>query len=275
MSFKKLIAAFVLTASAISLASCSPDNKTITIVASPSPHAQVLNDAIKPLIEKQGYKLEINEVTDYVTPNKLVDDGSAFANYFQHEPYLLQFNQDNNTHEVGLFGVHYEPFGIFAGKSKTIEAVPEKGSIGVPNDPTNEARALNLLQAQGLITLKEGVGLKATKADITSNPKNLEIQELAAEALAKSLDSLDLAVINGNYALQNNLGEAIAYEDASSQAAIQYVNVVAVKEGNENDPRAKALETAFQDPSVKTYFETKFKGGAIYNFLPKDQLYKG
>lgn len=266
----------------VSLAACNRDNpSTITIIASPTPHADILSGPVKAFIEANTpYSVEVREVEDYVTPNKsLNDDASVFANYFQHEPYLLQFNRDNNTKVKSVFGVHYELFGIYAGErgTKDLNNIPDRAVIAVPNDVTNEARALNLLQDNGVLTLREGAGLKATKNDIVSNPHNVEILEVEAAALGRQLPSTDFAVINGNYALQNGLDAALVYESATGAVGAEvsrtYTNVVAVKETQVNDPRVKVLEDAFKDPSVQTFINDTYKGSVAYNYLAADQIY--
>lgn len=263
------------------LASCNKDDpKTITIIASPTPHAEILNGPVKKLVEAQGYKFNVKVVDDYVTPNNsLNSDPSVFANYFQHEPYLLQFNKDHKTKVKAVFGVHYELFGIYAGGkgSKDLNNIQDGAVIAVPNDPTNEARALNLLQDNNVLTLKEGVGLKAKKTDIVDNPHNVDIKEVEAAALGKQLPSTDFAVINGNYALQNKLGDALVYEShegaVGAEVAKTYTNVVAVKESQVDDPRVKILEDAFKDPSVEAFIKDNYKGSVAYNYLTSDQLY--
>lgn len=274
--FTNLLSCLFAFGFAFTLASCgSDDSKTITIIASPTPHAEVLENAVAPLVKEAGYTLDLEVADDYVTPNKSVDDGSAFANYFQHVPYLNEFNEENGTDVVPVFGVHYEPFGIYAGKTKSLDSIPDGAQIGVPNDATNEARALLLLQDNGVLTLKDGVGINATKADIESNPHNVQIEELEAAAIADQLESLDFGVINGNYALENNLGDALVYESTSSDAATVYNNVVAIKSGNEDDPRVQVLEDAFQDDSVKQYFSDNYGNAVVYKYIPKDELYQG
>lgn len=265
----------------VSLAACNRDNpSTITIIASPTPHADILSGPVKAFVEANTpYSVEVREVDDYVTPNKnLNDDPSVFANYFQHEPYLLQFNRDNNTKVKSVFGVHYELFGIYAGRGgKDLNNIPDGAVIAVPNDVTNEARALNLLQDNGVLTLREGAGLKATKLDIVSNPHNVVIEEVEAAALSVQLLSTDFAVINGNYALQNDLGPALVYESATGAVGAEvsrtYTNVVAVKENQVNDPRVKALEDAFKDSSVQTFIQNTYQGSVAYNYLAADQIY--
>ena len=285
INFKKKKAALVATLAlgailAFGLAGCgaqgtssdksagSSDDKTITVAATPSPHAEILNNAVKPLLEKEGYTLEVKEFTDYVQPNTVTEEGEVDANYFQHITYLNNFNEENGTHLVSVAEIHYEPFAIYAGKTSSLDALPDGAQIGVPNDGTNEARALMLLEAQGLITLKEGVSLTPTKLDIEENPHNYDIVEMDAAQLPRSLGSLNLAVINGNYALQADLNaaDALAVEAADGEAAQAYVNVLAVKEGRENDPAIQALVAALQSDEVKAFMEETWPGAVVPMF---------
>ena len=247
--------------------SASLEGTVIKVAASPTPHAEILKVA-KDVLAEQGITLEIEEFTDYIQPNMVTEDGQVDANYFQHITYLNDFNEENGTHLVSVADLHYEPFGIYAGKTASLEELPDGAVIGVPNDPTNEGRALLLLQQEGLITLKEGVGLTATKLDIAENPKNLDIQELEAAQLPRSLDSLDLAVINGNYALQAglNAADALAVESADGEAAQAYVNVLVVKEGRENDPAIQALVEALKSDEVKAFMEENWPGAVVPMF---------
>lgn len=245
----------------------SLEGTVIKVAASPTPHAEILKVA-KEVLAKQGITLEINEFTDYIQPNMVTEDGQVDANYFQHITYLNDFNAQNGTHLVSVADLHYEPFGIYAGKTSALDQLADGASVGVPNDPTNEGRALLLLQQEGLITLKEGAGLTATKLDIAENPKNLQIEELAAAQLPRSLDSLDLAVINGNYALQAglNAADALAIEATDGEAAQAYVNVLAVKEGREEDPAIQALVAALESDEVKAFMEETWPGAVVPMF---------
>lgn len=241
---------------------------TIKVGASVTPHAEILGVA-KELLAKEGYTLEIVEFNDYVLPNTSVEDGELDANYFQHRKYLADFNEENGTHLVEVVPVHYEPFGIYAGKTKSLEELADGAKIAVPNDGTNEGRALLLLEAQGLIKLKENVGFTATKLDIVENPKNLEIQELDAAQLVRALGDVDLAVINGNYAIQGGLNagkDALAVEDKDSEATQTYANVLAVKEGHEKDAGILALAKALQSEEVKKFIEENYDGAVIPMF---------
>lgn len=237
--------------------------KKIVIGASPSPHAEILKVAKEVLAEK-GYELDIKEYVDYVQPNLALDSEDLDANYFQHVPYLEQFNQENKTSLVSAAAIHYEPFGIYAGKTLSLDALKDGAKIAVPNDATNEARALLLLEAQGLIKLKENVGLNATKNDIVENPKNLVLYELEAAQIPRSIDDVEIAVINGNYAIEAGfkVSDALAVEDAASIAAATYGNIIAVKEGREDDEAILALIDALTSDEVKNFIEETY-GGAV------------
>ena len=239
----------------------------VKVGASVTPHAEILN-AVKDELKAAGYDLEVVEFTDYVLPNTALEQGDLDANYFQHTPYLENFNEEKGTHLVSVGKIHYEPFGIYAGKTSDLSAIPEGGSIAIPNDGTNEARALLLLEAQGLIKLKEGVTFTATVLDIAENPKNLSIKEIEAAQLARSLQDVDAAVINGNYAIQAGLKvkDALAIEDKDSIAADTYANVLVVKEGHENDDATKALLAALQSDTAKKFMEEKYEGAVIAAF---------
>ncbi len=248
-------------------ASGSLEGTTITVAASPTPHAEILKVA-KEVLAEQGITLEIKEFTDYIQPNLATEEGEVDANYFQHITYLNNFNEENGTHLVSAAEIHYEPFGIYAGTTASLADLPDGAKIGVPSDPSNEGRALLLLQQEGLITLKEGVGLTATKLDIAENPRNLQIEELEAAQLPRSLDSLDLAVINGNYALQAglNASEALAIEATDGEATQAYVNVLAVKEGRENAPAIQALVEALKSDEVKAFMEETWPNAVVPMF---------
>lgn len=238
---------------------------TITIAASPTPHAEIL-EAAKPILAEQGWTLEITEFDDYVQPNLVVDSGELDANYFQHIPYLDEFNAERGTALVNAGGIHYEPFGIYPGTKKSLDEVADGDKIAVPNDTTNEARALLLLQDNGLITLKDGAGLTATKQDIEENPHNLDIVELEAAQVPRVVDEMAYVVLNGNYALQANFSvakDSIAYESSDSEAAKTYVNVIAVKEGNENSEGIKALVDVLKYDEIKQFINDKYDGAVI------------
>lgn len=238
--------------------------KEIKVGASPAPHAEIL-EAAAPALEKLGYKLNIVEFTDYVQPNLALSTGDLDANYFQHLPYLEQFNQENGTKINSAAAIHYEPFGIYAGKTASLEALADGAKVAVPNDATNEARALLLLEAQGLIKLAEGVGLNATKTDVLENPKNLDILEIEAAQVPRSLQDVDIAVVNGNYAIEAGLkvSDALAIEASDSEAAVTYGNIIAVQEGRENDEAIQALIEALTGADVKAYIESTYEGAVV------------
>lgn len=238
---------------------------TIKVAASATPHAEILEQA-KPLLAEQGYDLEVTVFDDYVQPNLVVESGDFDANYFQHIPYLDSFNEEKGTHLVNAGGIHYEPFGIYPGTKKSLDELAEGDSIAVPNDTTNEARALLLLQDNGIIKLKDGAGLTATKTDIVENPKNVEIVELEAAQVARVVDETAYVVLNGNYALEAGYSvgkDALAYETSDSEAAKTYVNVIAVKEGNENSDAIKALVDTLKSDDIKNYINETYDGAVI------------
>lgn len=241
------------------------DKGSITVAASSTPHAEILEEA-KELLKKEGWDLEITVFDDYVQPNLVVENEEFDANYFQHIPYLDDFNKEQGTHLVNAGGIHYEPFGIYPGTKKSLDELEEGDVIAVPNDTTNEARALLLLEANGVITLKEGAGLAATVKDIEDNPKDVQIQELEAAQVSRVKDEVAYVVLNGNYALQAGFSvakDAIAYETSDSEAAKTYVNVIAVREGNENADGIKALIEALKSDQIKTYIEDTYDGAVI------------
>ena len=230
----------------------------------PRPHAEIL-EVVKGLLAEQGITLEIVEFNDYIQPNLAVESGELDANYFQHVTYMNEFNVSDSTHLVSAADVHYEPFGLYAGKTASIADLADGAQIAVPNDTTNEARALLLLEQEGLITLKEGAGITATKADIAENPKNLDIVELEANQLPVRLADVDMAVINGNYAIDAGLkvADAVAIEAADGEAATAYVNVLAVKEGNEDSPAIQALAAALTSQEVKDFIDETYAGAVV------------
>lgn len=251
---------------ALSLASCGEktNDKKIVVGASSTPHAEILEIA-KDILAKKGYELEIKVYNDYVLPNTATQEGELDANYFQHGPYLENFNKENNTTLVSIAAVHYEPYGIYAGTAKSLAELKDGDTIIVTNDATNEARALQLLAAQGLFTLKEDAGLTATAKDIVDNPHNYQIREMEAALITNYLDECALAVINGNYALAANLdfSKALAIEDKNSEAAQTFANVLVVKEGNETNEALLALKEALLSEEVKTYIESTYGGAVI------------
>ncbi|MCD7725044.1 MAG: MetQ/NlpA family ABC transporter substrate-binding protein [Clostridiales bacterium] len=238
---------------------------TITVAASATPHAEILEQA-KPILAEQGWELEVTVFDDYVQPNLVVESGDFDANYFQHIPYLESFNEEQGTHLVNAGGIHYEPFGIYPGTKSDLGALEKGDVIAVPNDTTNEARALLLLQDNGVITLKDGVGLEATVRDIEENPYEIEIQELEAAQVPRVIDEVAFVVLNGNYALEagyNVVNDSIAYEQADSEAAQTYVNIIAVAEGNENNDGIVALVDVLKSDEIKEYINSTYEGGVI------------
>ncbi|MBT1165187.1 MetQ/NlpA family ABC transporter substrate-binding protein [Bifidobacterium simiarum] len=249
-----------------SSSSSSEGDKTITIAASPTPHAEILNNAVKPLVEKDGYKLEVKEFTDYVQPNTATEEGDVDANYFQHKPYLDDFNKEKGTHLVSVEAVHFEPFGLYPGKTKTLKDLPNGATVAVPNDATNEARALLLLQDAGLIKLKDPTDIASTPKDITSNPKNLKFKELEAAVVPTVLQDVDIAALNGNYAIQAKFDpskDALAIEKADGLAAKTYANILVVKQGNENTAKTKELKKALNSSEVRDYINKTYKGAVV------------
>ena len=243
----------------------STEGGTITVAASATPHAEILEQA-KPILAEQGWDLEITVFDDYVIPNDVVESGEFDANYFQHIPYLEQFNEEKGTHLVNAGGIHYEPFGIYPGTKSDLSELAEGDVIAIPNDTTNEARALLLLQDNGVITLKDGAGLTATINDIEENPYNVTFEELEAAQVARVVPEVAFVVLNGNYALEAGFSvanDAIAYETSDSEAAQTYVNVIAVKEGHENDPGIQALVSVLKSDEIKQYINDTYDGAVI------------
>lgn len=262
---KKTLSLLVVCATVLALlAGCGQKKATIKVGATPAPHAEIL-EVVKEVLAKENIDLEIVEFTDYIQPNEAVESGDLDANYFQHITYMNDFNAENGTHLASVAEIHYEPFGIYAGKTASLDALADGATVGIPNDPTNGGRALLLLQEQGLITLPEDAGLTPTVLDIVDNPKNLKIEELEAAQLPRSLDSLDVAVINGNYAIQAGLkvADVLALESSEGTAGTAYVNVLTVKEGNENNENIQALVKALQSDEVKTYINDTYAGAVV------------
>ena len=245
-------------------AAASGETVKIKIGATPSPHAEIL-EAAKDALKKKGVEIEIVTYNDYVQPNIATDEGQIDANYFQHQPYLDDFNKENNTHVVSVGKIHYEPFGIYAGKSKDLKNIQDGAKIAVPNDTTNEARALLLLEANGIIKLKDGAGLTATKQDIVENPHNVEIYEVEAAQIPRSLDSVDFACMNGNFAIQANYkpSEALAAEKSDSEAAQTYANIIAVAEKNKDAAWAKTLVEVLTSKEIQAFINKKYEGGVV------------
>lgn len=242
-------------------------DKTIKVAASPTPHAEILG-SISEALAADGWTLEVVEFEDYVQPNVATTEGDVDANYFQHVPYLNEYNTENGTELVAVGNVHYEAMGVYKGSKDSLDALEDGDKIAVPNDTTNEARALQLLAANGVITLKEGVGLEATKTDIEENPKNVEIVELEAASIPGALQDVAFGVINANYALGAELttDDAVAYEATDSEAAETYVNVIVVNKGNEESEKTQALVKAIQTEEVKKFIEDKYNGAVIAKF---------
>ena len=277
---KKALAALLALTLSLSLAACgsktdapadtgadasapadTKETVTLNVAASPTPHAEVLEQCVDILAE-QGIDLQIHEYSDYVIPNTAVEDGDEDANYFQHIPYLDDFNATRGTHLVNVAGVHIEPMGIYAGKTASLADLPDGASVAVPNDATNEGRALLLLEAQGLIKLADSSNLAATPKDIAENPKNLTFTEVEAAQLPSILSEVDIAVINSNYALGAGLNpttDALAVESADSP----YVNVLVCKEGNENNEAIQALAAALASDTVKNFIAEKYEGAVL------------
>lgn len=249
-------------------AAANGETVTLTVGATPNPHAEILAQ-VKDDLAAEGIDLVVKEYSDYVVPNTAVEEGDLDANYFQHTPYMEKSNEEKGTHLVSVGKIHYEPMGIYPGLTKTLEELPDGATIAVPNDTTNEARALQLLAAQGLIELKEDAGLNATPNDITSNPKNLQFKELEAAMLPQTASEVDLSVINSNFAMEGGMNPAtdsLASEDADSEAAQTFANIIAVKEGHENDPAIQALVKALQSDKVKEYIEKTYSGAVVAVF---------
>lgn len=275
-TLRKLFAAALVGALSVSmLAGCgssngdskkdSAENKTIKVAASATPHAEILEYA-KTALKEKGYDLEVTIFDDYVKPNEVVESGEFDANYFQHEPYLNSFNEEKGTHLVIAGKIHYEPFGIYPGTKKSLDDIADGDTIAVPNDTTNEARALLLLQDNVIIKLKDGAGINATVNDIEENPHNIEIVELEAAQVARVVDETAFVVLNGNYALQAGFSvskDALAYETSDSEAAKTYVNVIAVKEGSENNEAIKALVDVLKSDDVKKYINDTYDGAVL------------
>ena len=279
---KKLLALLLALSLSLSLTACGGDGGanttdddtssdadaaetvTLTVAASPTPHAEILKQCV-PILKEQGIDLVVNEYSDYVIPNTAVEDGDEDANYFQHIPYLDDFNATRGTHLVNVAAVHIEPMGVYAGKTASLEELADGATIAVPSDATNEGRALLLLETQGLIKLADSTNLSSTPNDIVENPKNLEFVEMEAAQIPSSLADVDLAVINSNYALGAGLNpteDALVLESADSP----YVNVVVVKEGNEEAPAVLALIEALHSDTIRTYIEETYGGAVIPAF---------
>ena len=264
LSLAAALAIGTITANGV-LVSADAEKGTIKVAASATPHAEILEEA-KPILEKEGWDLEVTVFDDYVQPNLVVESGDFDANYFQHIPYLDNFNEEQGTHLVNAGGIHYEPFGIYPGTKETLDDLEDGDTIAVPNDTTNEARALLLLQDNGVITLKDGAGLEATVKDIEENPKNIQIEELEAAQVSRVKDEVAFVVLNGNYALQAGYSvskDSIAHETSDSEAAKTYVNIIAVKEGNEDNEAVKALVDVLKSDEIKDYINETYDGAVV------------
>lgn len=260
--FTAILLALMLFVPAFALADAAPAE--ITIGATPSPHVEIL-EAIQPQLEAAGIKLNIITYTDYIQPNDALAAGDLDANFFQHKPYMDDYNMGKGTNLLALIPVHYEPMGLFPGKTASIDALADGASIAVPNDTTNEARALLLLQDAGLITLKDDAGINATTNDIVSNPKNLQFKEVEAATVPNIVADVDIACINGNYAIPAGFKttDALATESATSLAAEAYANVLVVKDGNQDSDKIKALVKALTSDEVRTYINDTYAGAVV------------
>ncbi len=254
----------------VALSGCSnstdEESTTIRVAAVPTPHAEILNDVVAPLLEEQGYTLEVVEFTDYVQPNTATEEGEVDANYFQHVPYLENFNEERDTNLTSVVAVHYEPMGIYAGATSSLDDLEEGATVAVPNDATNEARALLLLEQEGLITLSDDAGIDATINDIVDNPLNLEFEELEAAVVPTVLEDVDVACINANYAIEAGLTvdeDALAVESSDGDAAQTYANVLVVEEGHEDDEAIQALAEALTSDEVRDYINENFEGSVL------------
>ena len=260
-----VLAVSVLSGCGASGKSASGKGGKITVAASATPHAEILEQA-KPLLAEQGYELEVTIFDDYVQPNNVVESEEFDANYFQHIPYLNEFNEEQGTHLVNAGGIHYEPFGIYPGTKSDLSQLADGDEIAVPNDTTNEARALLLLEANGVLKLKDGAGLTATVNDIESYNKQIKIVELRAESVKEAIPDAAFVVLNGNYALEAGLSvgkDSLAYEAQDSEAAATYVNVIAVKEGHENDDKIKALVDVLKSDAIVKYINDTYDGAVV------------
>ena len=236
------------------------ESQTLSVAATPEPHAKILTEFAAPKLAEQGIELEVKEFTDYVQPNEVVYNGEIDCNYFQHINYLRDYDEQNGEDLVSVAKIHYEPFGIYAGKSDDLSAIADGAVVAVPNDPTNEARALLLLQQEGLITLKDPEDLGATPNDISENPHNIEFREIEAAATPRALEDVDFAAINGNYAIEAGLHatDALVLEEASGIAFEEYANIICTSADKENDERIAALVAVLQTDEFKAYLEENF-----------------
>ena len=262
LSLKKLFATTLAGAMLFALAGCGDkaegNSAKLTVGASPAPHAEIL-EFVKPMLSEKGIELEIKEFTDYYLPNIALNDGDVKANFFQHKPFLDEFNSKNNTELVSAGAIHFEPLGIYPGKASSIDQLKEGDKIAIPNDPTNEARALQLLASLDIIKLEDGVGLNATPVNITENPLNIGFQEIEAAQIPRIIGDVALGIVNGNYAISAGIdGTVLTTEDKSSEAANEFANIIAVKAENAEDEQIKALVEALQSENVKNFMEEKY-----------------
>ncbi|QGP75875.1 MetQ/NlpA family ABC transporter substrate-binding protein [Tetragenococcus halophilus] len=274
-SLKKTLYAGVLGLTVFGLVACSSgndegsgsgdDDETLTVGASSTPHAEILEQAEDDLAEK-GYELDVEVFDDYVLPNQALDEGDLDATFHQHEPYLDNFNEENGTDLVSAGEVHFEPLGLYPGKTETVDDLQDGAEIAIPNDATNGARALLLLEEAGLIKLDDDKGIEATTNDIEENPKDLEITELEASQIPRTVQDVDLSVINGNYAVDAGFdiaNDSLEIEDKDSEAAQTYANIVAVQEGNEDDPAIEALMESLHSDDVKDFINEEYQGAVV------------
>ena len=269
---KKILTLLLAAAVTASLAGCAKggdnagadDATTIKVGANITPHSEIL-EVVKPILAEQGITLEIVKLEDSITPNTGVIDGSLDANYFQHVPYLEQFNEENGSDLVSIGAIHYEPFGVYAGRVKDLKDLPDGALVAVPNNVTNEARALLLLEQEGIIKLKDDAGIEATIADIVENPKNIQFKELAPEQLVAALPDVDIAVINGNYAIEGGLhvSEALAVEANTGLAATTYGNIIATSKDKANNEALKTLVEVLQSAEIKAFIESTYDGAVV------------
>ncbi|MGL5150560.1 MAG: MetQ/NlpA family ABC transporter substrate-binding protein [Clostridium sp.] len=265
MKKKGLLSIILTGVLALGLVGCGSkaEDKTIRIGVTPVPHAEIVKEAI-PLLEKEGYTVKVSEYTDYVAPNRALFEGSLDANFYQHVPYLESQNKDNKYDLVSIAQIHLEPLGLYSNTVRDVKDLKDGATIAIPNDPSNEARALKLLAKNGVIKVKEGELI--TPRDITENPKNLKFKELEAAAIPKALEEVDAAVINGNYALENKISykeKGLIQEDKNTPEAKPYGNLIAVKKENENSEKSKALKKALTSPEIKKFIQEKYNGAVI------------
>ncbi|MEG1802726.1 MAG: MetQ/NlpA family ABC transporter substrate-binding protein [Lachnospiraceae bacterium] len=267
MKIKKIALVLIGIVLIVGITGCGKKQAhTITIGASATPHGEILQEA-KKILEKQGWDLEITTFDDYNQPNLVVDSGEFDANYFQHQPYLDDFNQKHHTELVGIAKIHYEPFGLYPGTCKTLDGLKKGDVIGIPNDSTNEARALELLAANGILTIKKGRGLEATIRDIEKNPYEIEIKELEAAQLPRVREEMAMVVMNGNYALQASLTvekDSIAYEKTDTDAADTFANIIAVKKGNEKKEGVVKLVEVLRGKEIQKFIQERYQGAVVF-----------